>query len=123
MGVVARYFERLFAIVGRKRVAPPAVSADASGLQIGSERLAWSDVRRLDAFKRDIYAGELLCLAILDSRDRLFEINEESPGWKDTCEAIEDLLPGSVPHTEWLLRLMAAGPGEAVTVFPVAGSA
>ena len=101
------------------RAAPPAVSADAEGLRIGGERVAWSDLRRLDAYKRDIYVGDFLCLSILGSSGRVFEINEESPGWKEAGDAIERFLPGSLPHAEWTLRLIAANPGESVAIYPV----
>lgn len=117
MGVIRRYFERLAAMLRPKRAAPVAVSADAEGLQIGGERLAWSELRRLDAYKRDIYVGDFLCLAILASSGRVFEINEESPGWKEAGDAIERFLPGSLPRAEWTLRLIAANPGESVAIY------
>ena len=119
MGVIQRYFERLTAMLRPRRAAAPAVSADADGLQIGGERVAWNEVRRLDAYKRDIYVGNFLCLAILAAGDRLFEINEESPGWKEAGDAIERFLPGSLPPAEWTLRLFAANPGESVAIYPV----
>jgi len=119
MGVISRYFERLTALARRRRAAAPAVSADAEGLRINGERVAWSDVRRLDAYKRDIYVSDFLCLAILAAGGRVFEINEESPGWKEAGDMIERFLPGSLPHTEWMLRLIAANSGESVAIYPV----
>jgi hypothetical protein len=119
MGVISRYFERLTAMVRPTRAAAPAVSADAGGLRIGGDRVAWSDVRRLHAYKRDIYVGDFLCLAILGSGDRVFEINEASPGWREAVAAIERFLPSSLPHAEWTLRLIAANPGESVAIYPV----
>ncbi|EXI64875.1 MAG: hypothetical protein AW08_03624 [Candidatus Accumulibacter adjunctus] len=119
MGVISRYFERLAAIVRPRRAALPAISADAEGLRIGGETVAWNDLRRLDAYKRDTYVGDLLCLAILDSSGRVFEINEESPGWKEAGDAIDRFLPGSLPHAEWTLQLIAANPGESVAIYPV----
>ena len=106
-------------MVRPRHAARPAVSADAEGLWIGGERVVWSDLRRLDAYKRDIYVGDFLCLAILASNGRVFEINEESPGWKEAGDAIERFLPGSLPHAEWTLRLIASNPGESVAIYPV----
>lgn len=106
-------------MLGPRRAAAPPVSADAEGLRIGGERVAWSDVRHLDAYKRDIYVGDFLCLAILAAGGRVFEINEESPGWKEAGDAIEQFLPGSLSHAEWALRLIAANPGESVAIYPV----
>jgi hypothetical protein len=116
---MSRYFERLSALVRPRRATAPTVSADAEGLRIGDEQVAWGEVRRLHAYKRDIYSGDFLCLAILAAGGRMFEINEESPGWKDAGHAIERFLPGSLPYVEWTLRLIAANPDESVAVYPV----
>lgn len=117
--MISRYLQRLATSVRPARATRVAVSADAQGLRIGGERLAWSDVRRVDAYKRDIYVGDCLCLAILGAGGRVFEIDEESPGWQEAGGAIERSLPGSLPHAEWMLRLMAAEPGASVAVYPV----
>jgi hypothetical protein len=118
MGVISRYFERLAELVRRKHAQYPKVSTDAEGLLIGGERVAWSDVFQIVAYKRDIYIGDFLCLAIVNSFGQvLFEINESSPGWKEAGEAIQQFLPSSLPHVEWTLRLIAAKPGQAVTIF------
>lgn len=122
MGVISRYLERLAAKIRPRRAAPTAVSVNADGLRIGGETMAWSEMRRLDAYKRDTYVGDFLCLAILDSSDRVLDINEQSPGWEEAGEAIERFLPGSLPHAEWMLRLIAANPGESVTIYPVSGA-
>ena len=95
------------------------MSADAEGLRIGGEWVAWRGVRRLEAYKRDIYVGDSLCLAILGASGRVFEINEKSPGWEQAGDAIEHFLPGSLPRAEWTLRLMAARPGVSVAIYPV----
>lgn len=117
MGIIGRYVERLASIVRSRRSAPPAVSADAEGLQIGRERVAWNDVRRLDAYKRDIYVGDFRCLAILAAGGRVFEITEDTRGFIEVGDAIERHLPGSVPHAEWTLRLITANPGESIAIY------
>lgn len=80
--------------------------------------MAWLAVRRVEAFKRDVYVGDCLCLALLDSNGRVFEIDEASPGWAQAGDAIERHMPGSVPRTEWMLRLLAADPGQSVAIHP-----
>jgi hypothetical protein len=120
MGMIARYFERLAARLQGRRPGPPAVSADAAGLRIGGDLFAWSDVRRLEAYERDAYVGDRLCLAILGSGNRVLEITEASPGWEAAGDAIERFLPGSMAHAEWMVRLIAATPGQSVAIYPVA---
>ena len=117
--MIRRYFERLAARLQGRRPGPPAVVADAAGLRIGAHAIAWSEVRRLEAYKRDAYVGDVLCLAILGPGDRVFEITEASPGWEAAGEGIERFLPGSLAHAEWMVRLIAATPGQSVAIYPL----
>jgi hypothetical protein len=118
--MISRYVERLAARLQGRRPGLPAVTADAAGLRIGDSLLVWSEMRRLEAYKRDAYIGDCLCVAILGSGDRPVEITESSPGWAAAGDAIERFLPGSMPHAEWTVRLIAATPGESVAIYPVA---
>lgn len=119
MGIIARYFSRLKSIIHPKNTAPPTILINAAGLRIGDEWVAWNAVCRVDAYKRDIYVADFLAVVILSADGRVLDINEESPGWQEAGQAIERFLPGSLPHAEWQLRLMAATPGETVAIFPV----
>lgn len=118
MQTIARYFGRLAARLQGRRPGPPAVSTDATGLRVGDVVVAWSEMRRLAAYKRDAYVGDCLCLAILGAGDRVLEITEASPGWEAAGAAIERFLPGSMPLAEWTLRLIAAPAGQSVAVYP-----
>ena len=117
--MIARYFERLAARLQGRRPGPPAVHADAEGLRIGGISIAWAEGRRLEAYKRDAYVGDCLCLAIRGSGDRVIEITEVSPGWEEAGQAIERYLPGAMAHTEWMVRLIGSRPGQSVAVYPV----
>lgn len=118
--MISRYVERLAARLQGRPPGPPAVGVDAAGLRIGDRLLAWSEMRRLAAYRRDAYVGDCLCLAILGSGDSVFEITEASPGWEAAGEAIERFLPGAMPHAEWLVRLIATQPGQSVGIYPPA---
>jgi hypothetical protein len=115
--MISRYLDRLAALVRPRRAALAAVSSDAKCLRIGDQRIAWRDVHRVDAFKGDVHVVDLLCLAILNADGRVFEMDEEMPGWKEAADAIEQHLPGSLSHAEWSLRLMAAEPGKSVSIY------
>jgi hypothetical protein len=118
MGLIARYLERLSALVGRGQAgSAAAVSAAPEGLRIGEDWIAWADIRRLDAYKRDAYVGDHLCLAILGAGGQVFEISEASPGWTEAGQAIDRFLPGAVPQAEWMLQLLALPPGQPVMVY------
>lgn len=79
-------------------------------------------MRRLDVYTRDIYVGDLLCLAVHAAGGRIFEITEETGGLSAVGDAIERYLPGSMPHAEWTLRVLAADPGESVTIYRTNGA-
>ena len=116
--MISSYFERLTARLQGRRPGPPTLAADAAGLRIGDHLLVWTEVRRMEAYKRDAYVGECLCLGILGPGDRVFEISDASPGWDAAGEAIERFLPGSLPRADWMLQLIAATPGRSVAIYP-----
>lgn len=116
--MIARYVERLSALLRPRRDTASTISVDAEGLRINDAWVAWRDMQRVDAYKRDIYVGDFLCLAILAADGRVLEIHEASPGWKEAVEAIERRLPDSLPQVEWMVQLVASKPGEAVTIHP-----
>jgi hypothetical protein len=78
-----------------------ALSAGAEELTIeweqrgrsGVARLRWADVERAVAFKRDLYAVDLVCLAF-EAGGEIFEIDEEMEGWRDVLAALPARLPG-----------------------------
>lgn len=102
------WFERLATRLRGGRPALPEVSADADGLRVGDVLIAWSDIRRLEAFKRDVYVGESLCIAVLGADGQVVEISEASPGWDAALDAVERFLPGAMARAQWTLRLLAA---------------
>lgn len=111
------WFERLAARVRGKRDVFPAVGADAAGLRIGDDLIAWADIRRIEAFKRDVYVGESFCIAIETSGEQVFEISEASPGWDGALDAVGMFLPGAMAREEWTLRLMAGSADRSVAVY------
>ena len=117
MGIISRYLARLAALTRPIQTEAEAISADIACLHIGGERLAWEEVQRIDAYKREIYAADLSCLAILSTEDRVVEINEEMRGWNEVANAIERHLRGSLPYAVWALQLIAAKPGGSVRVY------
>ncbi len=75
--------------------------ADAEALRLeweqrgrtGVERLRWADVERAVAFKRDLWAVDLVCLE-LEAKGLVLEIDEEMEGWQDVLAALPERLPG-----------------------------
>jgi hypothetical protein len=60
----------------------------------------WSQVRKVSAFKRDIYAYDLICIEI-ESDEWIDQLNEQMEGWQSMIEALPAHLPAALPVAEW----------------------
>src|SRR5436309_9151415 len=81
----------------------PCVEFDSSGIRVAldpadlstvTHTLLWSDVTRARAFKRDLFAVDLVCLSLEAAEELALEVNEEMGGWSELLEALPTLLPG-----------------------------
>jgi hypothetical protein len=73
-------------------LAVEAVSRD------GATRLVfweWSAIDRVEAFKRDLFAVDLICLE-LRTHGEWFEVNEEMAGWDELVAELPQRLPGAL---------------------------
>jgi hypothetical protein len=66
--------------------------------------LNWSAVKIILAYKRDVFAHDLICLAFEPS-DGTIEVNEEMHGWSQLVEALPSVLPGTPPFSDWWGRV------------------
>jgi hypothetical protein len=67
----------------------------------GEKVVAWEDVVKVEAFKRDLYAVDLICLSLLFEDNKSIEIDEEMEGWDSLVEKLTEYLPGSQKFTDW----------------------
>lgn len=67
----------------------------------GEKVVAWQDVVRIDAFKRDLYVVDLICLRILLDDNATVEIDEEMEGWDSLVDNLPEYLPGCERFSEW----------------------
>ncbi|MGJ3648788.1 hypothetical protein ACLB0R_09980 [Sphingomonas sp. GlSt437] len=81
-----------------------AASADGFELRKGTQSMAiaWRDIVRVVAFKRDMMTVDRMCLAF-ETADFAIEVDEEMPGYLDFTEAMNRALSIS---PEWMLRVM-----------------
>ncbi len=84
------------------------VETDSEGFRIIStldpdaprEEYEWSDVVRVEAYKRDAHLVELICLTLFTANDEC-ELNNRMGGWKEFVRAFEKALPDQFPEAEW----------------------
>ena len=67
----------------------------------GEVLLGWRDTRKIEAFKRDLYATDVICLAVASRDNKTVEINEEMSGWKSLVDKLPTYLPECLTFKEW----------------------
>ena len=92
---------------------PAEIRCDESGFtvtvagsvsSVAATSLKWNGVKTVLAYKRDLYATDLICL-VFTSPDGTIEVNEEMQGWSQLVERLPSLSPGTPPLSEWWERV------------------
>jgi hypothetical protein len=65
--------------------------------------IAWQDTVRVEAFKRDLYAVDLICLDFVLNDNKAVEINEEMEGFDSLVNKLPEYLPGCQKFEQWFL--------------------
>jgi hypothetical protein len=85
------------------RVEPTADGFAVHRYKTPPQTMRWDEVATIHAFKRDLYAVDMLCLMIADGHGSAIEVDEQMPGYAELIERI-DALPGTMPG--WQLQVM-----------------
>jgi len=76
-----------------------------SWLSMENERgeliISWEDVVKLEAFKRDLFTVDLICLDISLNDNKVVEINEEMNGWAPLMRKLPEYLYGCKKFDQW----------------------
>ena len=105
------WLTRLGRRLGIPRYLPEktVVQCDDSGLTVtsyfrngttGGIAAKWREINRAVAYKRDLYAVDLLCIGF-STPDGSFETHEEMEGWKTLVEMLPVHLPGTPRLEDW----------------------
>ena len=71
--------------------------------ETGQDILQWRDVIRVEAFKRDLYVVDQICLLFIKTDGSELEINEEMSGFGEFVQALPTYLPGCQTFGQWYL--------------------
>lgn len=75
----------------------------SSANEIGEIVVPWQDIIQIQAFKRDLYAVDLICLANQLIGNKTVEINEEMDGWESLVNELPEYLSGCKEFEGWFL--------------------
>ncbi len=62
--------------------------------------MAWGDIVRAIAFKRDLITVDCICVQFTAGDGRTLEANEEMEGWESFINSMPEYLPGSKVWSE-----------------------
>lgn len=68
---------------------------------MSSIAIKWHEVTSVSAFKRDLFAYDLICL-VIGTGTAAYELDEQMEGWESAIETLPKYLPGSPTPSEWL---------------------
>ena len=68
--------------------------------------LAWAEVRRVTALKRDLSRVDLICLQFEGMKGQVYEVHEEMVGWHEMITILPQHLPGCLTEGEMLAKVM-----------------
>ncbi len=91
-----RTIYKIFHNANAMRVSWLGLENDRGEIVIG-----WQDVVKIEAFKRDLYAVDLICLSLLLRDDKSVEINEEMEGWDSVVAKLPEYVRGCQKFSEW----------------------
>ena len=67
--------------------------------------IPWTSIQRAVAFKRDVFAHDLICLALELQPQAVVELDESMGGWNELIKAIPECLSGALSADDWLPRV------------------
>ena len=69
--------------------------------EIGERAIEWQAVVSIFAFKRDLFAVDLICLCVNMNDDTAVEVAEDMKGWEALAMKLPEYLPGCKKFEQW----------------------
>jgi len=93
-------------LAGKVSTSPTGITIERFKEGAKKQTVAWESIESATAFKRDLFAYDLICVAIRIDSGIAVEIDERMEGWQEFCEGLEAYLPNSLVPNEWLDKVM-----------------
>jgi hypothetical protein len=68
-------------------------------------RIQWPDVVSVFAFKRDVFAHDMICYGF-ETSEGCVEVNEGMEGWETMIDTLPTYLPGTLDKTDWWYKVV-----------------
>lgn len=95
---------------GRRKIT---ITLDTEGFEVDSHdekiaatRISWNSVTGAIAYKRNLFAYDLICLGAEVNWDSSIELDEQMEGWDAFCRSFQMYVAESVPFEEWYAKVI-----------------
>lgn len=69
--------------------------------QVKQRKIAWSQIKSLHAFKRDLFTVDQICMALALKNGDVLQFDEDMEGWRELLLSLPDYLHGCKPFHAW----------------------
>ncbi|HEV7735532.1 MAG TPA: hypothetical protein VGR62_25380 [Candidatus Binatia bacterium] len=87
---------------------PPRVDLTPDGFEIVTDdarhRARWEDVRRIVAYKIDVFTMDRICLRF-DTHEFSYTVDENMEGWTEFLHRLDEVF-APLSHDQWLRKVM-----------------
>jgi len=122
-------------LTGRFRKSPAPAMEDTGGLALSAtsrglelrqrapdggttcRTIPWPEIKTLIAYRRDVYAHDMICMALETTSGAVLELHEQLDGWSQFCEQMQNYLPAAAPNSLWSVKAVAAPIGTPVPIY------
>jgi hypothetical protein len=94
---------------GERSVDAMTIAFDTDAFWVGQpsapaagHRHRWADVQAVVAYKRDVFAFDVICLALEFPGPTSIELNDQMQGWQPFIDSLPLYLDGLPPSDEWV---------------------
>jgi hypothetical protein len=68
-------------------------------------RVEWERVNEANAYKRDLWSTDQICIAFKMEDEIFIEIHEEMRGFGEICEKLPVVLSGALSPSQWMMEI------------------
>jgi len=67
--------------------------------------ISWNNVRKVDAYKRDLFSYDMVCVSFETLSSKSIEVDESMRGFTELMEEASKSLPGLTKFSDWYFKI------------------